>query len=284
MSRCDLGIKHSSVLQPAYGPHVSLLKPMVYLVGCFGYMKQLREVVRARQRCRLAQDIGRTHVEGMWRRYRHDQVVALPARDKVRGIAQTLLIRGRVRGGELDDRLPAYTAHACLDGRPGDLLLKVVHVGKAGGPAAHHLGAGQRRTKEAELGVHKLMLHRQDVPVEPHVQAQVVGQTAQDAHRQVPVRVDEPRHDDLPAAIHDIVGLPAGAHLGGWANRSDRVATNSHCAGIQNAPLAVHGDDRAAVQQNIRALYGSCRLGFHCHVAPLRALGARWPGHRTGGA
>ena len=52
-----------------------------------------------------------------------------------------------------------------------------------------------------EVGADELALDRHHVAHQPDVEAQIVGEAAQQRHRHVRVRVDQARHDDAAAAV-----------------------------------------------------------------------------------
>ena len=95
--------------------------------------------------------------------------------------------------------------------RFGDRILEVVHVGEAGHAGPDHLGAAEPRAEPDEVGADELALDRHHVAHQPDVEPQIVGQPAQQRHRHVRVRVDQPRHHHAAAAIDGLGGRVARA-------------------------------------------------------------------------
>src|SRR5579884_1983749 len=69
-------------------------------------------------------------------------------------------------------------------------------MSECGGPGQQHLETGQARTVEDELRRDVLLLRRKYVVLQPVLQRAVVGDAAQQGHRCVRMRVDEPGHED----------------------------------------------------------------------------------------
>ena len=70
-----------------------------------------------------------------------------------------------------------------------------------------------------EVGADELPLDRHHVAHQPDVEAQIVGQAAQQRHRRVRVRVDEARHHD--AARGSRSSRPASILAGDVADRDE---------------------------------------------------------------
>ena len=68
----------------------------------------------------------------------------------------------------------------------------------------------------------------------------------------VAVGVDEAGHDHLAMGVDGACGAVLGLDLGARAHCDDAVAFDRHGAVVDDAPLRVHGDDRAAGDENVR--------------------------------
>ena len=190
-----------------------------------------------------AQDFGGAGVGRMRRDRRHDQRVLLPGLQEHTGRVQRLLERRGVRRRKLEHGLAQHPAQPRLGRGARHAVLEVVHVGKAGRAGADHLGAGQLGAQMHEFGGNELALHRHHVAEQPHVQAQVVGQAAQQGHRRVAVRVDQPRHQHLAAAVDDLGRRELRPQLGFGPDRGDVIALHRDRAGFVLGQRRVHGQD-----------------------------------------
>ena len=106
------------------------------------------------------------------------------------------------------------------------------------------------RAEPDELGADELALDRHHVAHQPDVEPQVVGESAQQRHRHVRVRVDEPRHDDAAAAV-DRLGRLVGR--GVRSDGDDRVAGNRHAARVVHRELLVHRQNAGVGQEDVAA-------------------------------
>ena len=101
-----------------------------------------------------------------------------------------------------------------------------------------------------ELGADELALDRHHVAHQPDVEPQIVGEPAQQRHRHVRVRVDEPGQDDASAAVVPLDGV-VGERLG--ADADDRVAGDRHAAVRMDREPLVHRDDGRVRQEEVAA-------------------------------
>ena len=170
---------------------------------------------------------------------------------KRRHMRQALVIALGVGGGPLHDRLGAHRPHPRLGCCLGNHVLVIVHVGKAGYAGADHLGARQQRPPPAELGADKLALHRQHIAKQPHVEPQVVGQPAQQAHRHVTVGIDQTGEDGRTLAIHHLGRLPFGRDRLRSSHGDDLAILNSNCAPGNDLAQGVHRDYQAISEQDV---------------------------------
>ena len=141
-----------------------------------------------------------------------------------------------------------------------------------------HLEGRQPHRDAGVLGGERA-LEDEDALRHPDPQRHLVAAAAQDRLRQMDVAVDETGRDDPAVQVaHGLVG-EAGANLAGLAHRGDRVALDDDRGIAQDAPLGVHGHDRAVVEQH--PLHPSLRPGPLSSDGPL-GLGVRRPaGRRT---
>ncbi len=138
----------------------------------------------------------------MWRDGRTDEGMVAPAGDKVAAVGQAVVVGRRVGGGKTQHSLAADGPQADAGGGGGNVVFVIVHVGKAAHARADHLGAGQARAQAAKVVVHELAFHRHHIAIEPHVEAQVVGQAAQQVHGYVGMGVYQAGDDGCAAAIN----------------------------------------------------------------------------------
>ncbi len=180
-----------------------------------------------------------------------DQRVTAPASDVVAGGGQRVFKGSGVRRREFEHRLGTQAAHPGVGSGLGDGVLEVVHVGEAGHAAADHLGAGQQRSQPAKIRRDELTLDRHHEPEQPDVEAQVVGQTAQQRHRDVGMRVDQPRDQRLAAAVEGVGRIERGGDVGLGSDADDRIASDGDGAAADNAVLGVHGDDGGVLEDGV---------------------------------
>ena len=95
------------------------------------------------------------------------------------------------------------------------------------------------------------MFRRPHVLLEPGVQRQVVGEAAEEGHRDVGVGVDETGYHQAPCGVDDSRSTVGGSDLRAGAERNDRIAVNRQRAVRQNGAALVHGDDDAAEHENV---------------------------------
>ena len=160
-----------------------------------------RHVELAGQLGARPEDLLGARVRRVRRDRRNDQRMPLPAGDELARARQRVLEARGVGRRELEHRLRAQRAQAGRRRGFGDRFLEVVHVGEAGRARPDHLRAGERRAERDEIGPDERPLDRHHVAHQPDVEAEIVGEPAQQRHRRVRVRVHEPRHDDAPAAV-----------------------------------------------------------------------------------
>ena len=102
---------------------------------------------------------------------------------------------------KVDEGLPQDGPQSRLVDRPRGVGLEVVHVGEGRRPSLDHLEGRQQRSVVDELGRDVLPLRREDVLGQPLLERQVVGDSAQERHGGVRVRVDEAGHHDVAAGV-----------------------------------------------------------------------------------
>jgi hypothetical protein len=93
---------------------------------------------------------------------------------------------------------------------------KEIHVVETGDAAAQHFGTGQQGTVMDELRRNVLRLSRPDVMLQPLHQRQIVGKTAQQAHRRVGMQIDQSRNQHVLFQPLAARGRKAAASLALW--------------------------------------------------------------------
>jgi len=202
MRRNQRLLQQAVLLQPAHGPQGRLGNQRLGLVERLCHMDKLRHAISGSDLSRCLQQLWRGHIDRVGSGHRDDQIMSTPVPDKVLAVSQPLFIAGSIGRRVLDDGLTTDGTHTSLCCRPGYLLLKVIHVHKTSRSTAQHLCASERGAQEAKLGGDKSALHWQDIAVQPHIQAQVIGQPAQQGHGRVRVRVDKARQDKVVLAVN----------------------------------------------------------------------------------
>ena len=104
---------------------------------------------------------------------------------------------GAVEEHRADD-VPAPRGHGTAMGG----LVVEVHVELGRAPGEEALEGAQRGAELDALGVHHRRLGRPEV-LEEALEVEVLGQAAQQGHRQVGVQVDQARHHQLAAGVDD---------------------------------------------------------------------------------
>ena len=156
--------------------------------------------------------------------HRHDQRMALPFLNKALRPLQSVIGRRAVGGGELHHRLAAQRPHARIGEGLRDVVLEIIHVVDAGHAAADHLGRGELRAQADKLRRDELLLGRQHITVQPHIETQVVGQAAQQGHGHMRVAIDQAGHDHATGAVDCFRRGIAGQNVGARAHGHDVIA------------------------------------------------------------
>ena len=113
---------------------------------------------------------------------------------------------------EVDDPLPEHRAQADGLDRLGDRVFVEVAVRAGGRAGEEHLDAGKQGAATDGVGGQDRGLRGKDVFPQPGLERQVVGQAAEERHRQVGVGVDQPRHEDAAAGVDHVRGAGGGGH------------------------------------------------------------------------
>ena len=150
--------------------------------------------------------------------------------------------------------------HAGLKHRTGTLLGRVVHVRKADYAEARHLGTGEHRAPIAIFGGH-FGLEGEALLLEPTLQRQVLGVTAQKRHGGMGMGVVERGHEQTSRAI---VSLAEG---GSFIGRGRHRANIGDTAVAHSYPLVVL-DSKVGVEKIDIA---------EEHGVPFRALEGHGP-------
>ncbi len=112
----------------------------------------------------------------------------------------------------------------------GDILLEVVHIVEGGHAAADQFRAGNGCAEPHEVGRNVLALDGHHVAHQPDIEAQVVGQAAQERHGNMGVGVDQARQKNLAAAIERLAALVFLPDLRFGPNGDDAVACDGNGA------------------------------------------------------
>ena len=187
----------------------------------------------------------------MRRHRRGDETMLLPVFDELAAQGQALLVAGCIWRRKLQDRLAQDRTHPHLGRHPGDFFLEVVHIIEGGHAAEQHFGAGQARPHITEVRSHEFALDRHHVTQQPHIQAQIIRQTAQEGHGRVCVGIDQARDDQPIRAVHHGFCFHQLLDPFGRANGGDVRPSDGDGAVLVHIALAVHRHDGAANQQRI---------------------------------
>ena len=95
------------------------------------------------------------------------------------------------------------------------------------------------------------MLRRPHVLLEPGVQRQVVGESAEEGHRNVSMGIDETGYHQAPCGLDNSRSTVGGGNLCAGAKGDDRVAAKRQRSVGQNGAALVHGDNNAAEHENV---------------------------------
>ena len=104
------------------------------------------------------------------------------------------------------------------------------------------------RAERDEIGPDERPLDRHHVAHQPDVEAEIVGEPAQQRHRRVRVRVHEAGHDDAPAAVDRLGRVVLGAEV---ADRENRAAGDGDRSGRVHRELLVHRQDVRVGEQQV---------------------------------
>ena len=73
-----------------------------------------------------------------------------------------------------------------------------------------HFGAGEPSAEDGRVGSDMPGFGRKNILIEPLLQRQIVGQSAEQRHGQMGMRVNQSGHDDAPLGIDDLCGAGQG--------------------------------------------------------------------------
>ena len=126
------------------------------------------------------------------------------------------------------------------------VVTEIVHIRKGGDAACDHLCHTQRRTGPDGLGG-ELVLHRENVLVQPGVQVVAAAVSAHEHHGHMAVGVDQTRHQYLPVlTVNDLVKGTSGGtggHVGNLAVLHNEMGV------LQHVQILIHGDDGKVLEQ-----------------------------------
>jgi len=132
--------------------------------------------------------------------------VGEPAFHEPSGRRHHFFVLGMVRRGRVGESLRRNRAHAAGQRGFGDLIFKEIPVAAGGCSGKDHLRNGQHGAVAHHLLVHEARFHGENMMMEPVHERQVVRQAPEADHRQMRMRVDQPRQDQAAAGVDDPVG------------------------------------------------------------------------------
>jgi hypothetical protein len=193
--------------------------------------------------------VGRHGERRVRREHRRDERIALPRFHVVAHVLDRRVPGLVVGRGEIDERLAEDAAQAGGFRLAGDVGLEVVHVAERGGSAADHLDGGQPRPPLHKLPIHVLRFGREDEVREPVHQLAVVGDAAEERHRDVRVGVHEAGHYGHAVRTDRRLGFVFRVDFGGGADRDDGAVVDGNGAVLDVG--AGHGENGAARDQDV---------------------------------
>ena len=162
--------------------------------------------------------------------------------DQGKAFVEALMV-GRA---EIRQRLPDDAAQAACLQYLADPVLEIVHVGDRGDPAHDHLERREPAAGDHHLCRDELALDRQDVAEQPVVD--VFAEAAEQRHRHMAVRIDHPRHDEVAAAIHDLLARHGRRRIA-RVEAGDRAALDAQPATLEQPHLRVGGEYPGIVKE-----------------------------------
>ncbi len=250
------GLEDAQLLKPRHRRHIVLLAVIFDLLGRLGDVDVQRRVELQRQIHGPLDQLRRDGVGRVRRDAGNHQRMTAPTHDIIPRPGQALLVAGGIGAGEFEDALQTDAAQPGLDGGVGHRLLEVVHIHKGGRAGADHLGGGDLRPQPAEVRIDEVALDGHHIAHQPDIQAQIVGQRAEQRHRCVAVGVDQPRHQDGVAGVHALGGGVLLQDLGLRANRRNILALDGHRARRVNRIGVVHRQHKIGGDDEIDLLRG----------------------------
>ena len=106
------------------------------------------------------------------------------------------------------------------------------------------------------------------------MQRQVVGEAAEERHRDVRVAVDEPGDDEIAARVDDRRRRVRTGDRVARSDRDDRSVAHGDAAVGQDPPSGIHGHDDAAEHEQVDG-DGRRRVAHRTQLDPGRAAGQR---------
>ena len=176
--------------------------------------------------------------------------------DRVNSPLARSIRRATSVGGPTIPRATTPRRPTVVDGRRDrerrlQVVRGVVVVDDARRPRSRRLRGAEQGGDPGLLRVDRERVRPHEL-VEPRPQRQPVAQAAGERLEQVAVAVDEPRDDRPARAVDPAGGAPAG-QLVGRAHGDDAVAVDGDGTRLDDPPLVVDGDDRAADEQQVAA-------------------------------
>jgi hypothetical protein len=142
---------------------------------------------------------------------------------------------GCVRCREVEHDEAEHRPDSGLDAGAGGGVGMEVHVVEAGRAALEHLGGGEAHAVVDELRRDVTALPWPDLALQPHLERDVVGHTAEEGHRGVRVGVDEAGHQRVAGQLDARARRVVAIGHGGRDERDDRAVVDDQCMARQRA-------------------------------------------------
>ena len=243
--------EQADLVQILHRRHAVVLQAVFPLFFHFRGVNQDGRVIFPRQRRRILQRLLRAGVDRMGRRRGVNQRIALPFLQEFLGVGEHLSFALVVGRGKIDESFAQHAAHAGGFGFFRHGIFEVIHVGESSDAPANLFRRRQARAPADKLLVHVLGFRRENVFVEPVVESHVIVQAAKQSHGDVSVAVDESGQDQLAFGVDGLRSGVPGFEFAAGADGDDRVTFHGDSAVVEDGAGAVHGDDRAAGDEQV---------------------------------
>ena len=199
------------------------------------------------------QMIIRHGVRGMGSDRRRDQRVPLPAIHETRDAGHGGGMVGGIGSREVDQDLTQQPPQPRGRQLLGYRHLVVVHIADGGDAAADQLGDAQASATTHERLIHVHRLSGEDRVLQPIIEILIVGQAAEQGHRQMGMAIDQAGDHRAAAGIDALDGPEGRLDLLPLADRHDLPRRDRHGPIGNHTPLFIHrhhqatGDNRVGV-------------------------------------